>query len=66
MLKEAFWNLLDGETIPSTIRQAPQVLPHATHLDFAEGRLVVIEYEDWKVRVKAKQQAELAEEESEK
>ena len=57
MLKEAFWNLLDGETIPSTIHQAPQHLPHAVHVDLDEGRHVVIEYENWKTRVRAKQQA---------
>jgi hypothetical protein len=66
MLNETFWQLLDGETVESTIRQVPRVLPRAAHLDFAEGRLVVIEYEDWKARVKAKQQAGLTYEESEK
>ncbi len=65
MLNETFWQLLDGETVESTIHQVPRVLPRAAHLDFAEGRLVVIEYDNWKARVKAKQ-AGLTEEESEK
>lgn len=57
MLKEAFWNLINGDTIESTLRQVVKVLPQAAHINFSPGRFVVIGYDDWKARVKAKQKA---------
>jgi hypothetical protein len=55
MLKEAFWELINGDTIPAAISQVVSIFPKAARLHLPSGELVVLEYEDWKARVRAKQ-----------
>jgi hypothetical protein len=55
LLKPAFWTALDGETRPSPLDQALDILPDVAEVQVDTLKLVVIEYQQWKERVKRRQ-----------
>ncbi|UCC63492.1 MAG: hypothetical protein JSV36_00040 [Anaerolineae bacterium] len=55
MLKPDFWAALDGETRPSQLGEVLDVLPDAVEIRVDTQKLVVIEYQQWKERVRARQ-----------
>jgi len=55
MLKPTFWATLDGETRPSRLEEVLDILPDVAEIRLDTQRLVVVEYEEWKERVKTRQ-----------
>jgi len=55
VLKESAWHEINGETVPTTLEQVWGVFPGAGEISFKEQRLIVVEYELWKVKIKALQ-----------
>jgi hypothetical protein len=55
MLKPTFWAALDGETRPSQLEEVLDVLPDAVEIRVDTQKLVVVEYQQWKERVKVRQ-----------
>ena len=59
ILKPAFWAALDGETRPSALGEVPDVLPDVAEIAVRTvdtHKLVVVEYDLWKVRIRARQE----------
>ncbi len=56
MLKSAFWAALDGEIKPSRLKDVLDILPDVAEIRVDTQRLVVVEYQGWKERVKARQE----------
>ena len=56
MLKPAFWEALDGKTRPSRFDQVLEILPDVAEIAVDTQKLVVVEYQGWKERVKARQE----------
>jgi len=53
ILKESAWHEINGETVPTTLEQVWGVFPGAGEISFKEQRLIVVEYELWKAKIKA-------------
>ena len=56
MLKPAFWAALDGETRPSRLEEVLDILPDVAEIRVDTQKLVVVEYQQWKERVKKLQE----------
>ena len=56
ILKPAFWAALDGETRPSRLEEVLDILPDIAEIRLDTQRLVVVEYQDWKERIKTRQE----------
>ena len=56
MLKPAFWAALDGETRPSRLEEVLDILPDVAEIQVDTQKLVVVEYQQWKERVRARQE----------
>ena len=56
LLKPAFWAALDGETRPSRLEEVLDVLPDVAEIRVDTQKLVVVEYQEWKERVKMRQE----------
>jgi hypothetical protein len=56
MLKDAFWEEIDGDTVFVPLKQVVSVFPRAARVGTRSGELVVLDYQVWKERVRAKQQ----------
>ncbi len=46
------WQQLDGETTPTSRENLALVLPQAASITVGNEQLIVIEYDDWKDRVR--------------
>ncbi len=46
------WQQLDGETTPTSREDLALVLPQAASITVGNKQLIVIEYDDWKERVR--------------
>jgi hypothetical protein len=57
-LTEESWRTLDGEVVPAALESAAQALPNPVQVVFQERRFVIVPYENWKARVKQRQQEE--------
>ena len=55
ILKPIFWTALDGKTRPSQLEEVLDVLPDVAEIRVDNQKLVVVEYQEWKERVKARQ-----------
>jgi len=53
VLKESAWHEINGETVLTTLEQVWGVLPGAGEISLREQRLIVIEYEIWKAKIKS-------------
>ena len=58
IMSEATWRDIDGDTVFTTLEKATTLFPQATQVRYANGVLVVVDYDGWKQRVKAQQQEE--------
>jgi hypothetical protein len=56
LLKPAFWAALDGETKPSQLDEVLDILPDVAEIQVDTQELVVVEYQQWKERVKMQQE----------
>ena len=56
ILKPAFWATLDGETRPSQLEEVLDILPNIAEIRAGTHELVVVEYQEWKERVKTRQE----------
>jgi hypothetical protein len=56
MLKPVFWAALDGETRPSRLEEVLDILPDVAEIQVDTQELVVVEYQQWKERVRARQE----------
>jgi hypothetical protein len=56
LLKPAFWAALDGETRPSRLEEALDILPDVAEIQVDSQELVVVEYQQWKELVKTRQE----------
>jgi hypothetical protein len=56
ILKPAFWAALDGETRPSRLEEVLDILPEIAEIRLDTQRLVVVEYQEWKERIKTQQE----------
>jgi hypothetical protein len=52
------WAEIDGETTPVALADAASILPEPVSLTVADATFVLVLYDDWKARVKTRQQAE--------
>jgi hypothetical protein len=57
-LKRPAWNAIDGETLPTTLTALPNILPTVAEIEHSGQTLIVVEYEEWKVRVLKRQRGE--------
>jgi hypothetical protein len=55
LLKPAFWAALDGETRPSRLEEVLDILPDVAEIRVDTQKIVVVEYQQWKERVRARQ-----------
>lgn len=51
-MRNDVWQRLDGETIPTSRENLASVLPQAASITIGNEQLIVIEYDDWKERVR--------------
>jgi len=56
ILKPAFWAALDGKTRPSQLEEVLDILPDVAEIRVDTQELVVVEYQQWKQRVKTRQE----------
>lgn len=56
ILKPAFWTALDGETRPSRLEEVLDILPDVAEIRLDIQKLVVVEYQEWKERIKKRQE----------
>ncbi len=58
ILRESMWREINGEPLPGELRQVAELFPAAVRIEFPDGALIVVEYEQWKAKVKAHQKKE--------
>jgi hypothetical protein len=58
ILREAMWQEINGEPVHGELKQATELFPAAVRIEFPDGALIVVEYEQWKAKVKAHQEKE--------
>ncbi|MBM3237712.1 hypothetical protein FJZ31_15595 [Candidatus Poribacteria bacterium] len=56
VLKESAWHQINGETVQTTLEGVLSVFPRAGEISLKEQRLIVVEYELWKAKIKALQE----------
>ena len=56
IMQESAWNEINGETVPTTLELSFNVFPHAGEISVRGQRLIVVEYELWKAKIKALQE----------
>lgn len=52
ILKESAWHEINGEPVPTTLERVLSVFPRAGEISMKGQRLVVVEYELWKAKIK--------------
>jgi len=57
-LKQPAWDAIDGETLPTTLAALPGILPTVAEIEHDGQTLIVVEYEEWKIRVLKRQRGE--------
>jgi hypothetical protein len=55
ILQETLWRKINGEPLPGDLRRVAELFPAPVRVDFPDGTLIVVEYEQWKVRITAYQ-----------
>lgn len=58
ILQESMWHEINGEPVLAELKQAAELFPAAVRIEFPDGTLIVVEYEQWKAKVKAHQEKE--------
>lgn len=58
LMKEDAWRDIDGDTTPAVLDQAANFLPEPVQVEYAGFPLIVVDYDVWKERVKARQRQE--------
>lgn len=58
ILREVVWQEINGEPVLGELNRAAELFPAAVRIEFPDGALIVVEYEQWKAKVKARQQKE--------
>ena len=56
IMQESVWNEINGKTVTTTLELFFSVFPHAGEILVKGQRLVIVEYELWKAKIKALQE----------
>ena len=56
IMKELVWNEINGETVPTTLEFSFSVFPGAAEISVRGQKLIVVEYELWKAKIKSLQE----------
>jgi hypothetical protein len=60
IMKPAFWARIDGETAQGELSQVAALLPHTVTFTHVDQPLIVADYDEWKAKVRARQQPQEA------
>jgi hypothetical protein len=55
IMKEEAWYQIDGPSVESALERVPEIFPAVASIYIKGEKLIVVEYELWKQKVKAKQ-----------
>lgn len=55
LMRPSVWQALNGDVLTTDIRHAVRFFPAAVQIDLTEGRFIILDYGEWKARVKARQ-----------
>lgn len=58
ILRGSMWQKINGEPLPGELKRAAELFPAAVRIEFPDGALIVVEYEQWKAKIKAHQEKE--------
>ena len=58
ILREAMWQEINGEPVRGELKRVVELFPAAVRIEFPDGTLIVVGYEQWKAKVKTYQEKE--------